>query len=448
MFLAFAAAAAGHAQDAAPGLKVSPSAVDGASDVRETQGEAAAAPAEPVTSLTVPAGVPLYVKVTTTTNLKHGTAVDGVLLEPVYVYDRIVLPVGSIVHGMVSGTTPVHGRPRAEALLNGDVTPLKMATVRFDRVITPAGEVTLNAEGGAREIKPVRFVAAGKRPSLLAQGKTMLKERIASTKAVFGPGKRDRALKLLYSQMPYHPQRIWAGTTFITDTTAPFDLAADGRPKAEKAADDPAALNNVHVMARLAADVSSDHAAKGDVVTAVVTVPVFDAEHRLLLPEGAHLTGHVMQAKASRSFARNGQLRFLFQQVERPGEEAQTAYGVVKSAAGEGAANLSLDSEGGVKANPDKNKLLAPVLLGILAMAGHDRDRDGGEASSLGLDTVAANGFGLLARVVTLSVNDRNVATGFGAYAFAKSVYFRWIARGQPVMFAKDTPVEVQLQTR
>ncbi len=399
--------------------------------------------------LTVPVGVPIAVRSTRTTGLAQGQIIEGTLIEPLYVYDRLVLPAGSVVRGTVSGTVPVHGIPRAKALLNGDVTPLKTPLVRFDRVLTPSGEVPFVAEGTERDIKPVRFVASGKRPSLISQAKSMAKERIDSTReAVFGPGKQDRVLRLLYSQLPYHPQRVWAGTTFVADVTTPAAFPADGAPQPELAPNDPALLNDVHVMARLTDQISSDSAKKGDAVDAIVTQPIFDQQHRLLLGEGAHLTGRVVSARASRSLGRNGALRFVFQQVQRPAEEPQKAFGVVQGAAGASQQNLFVDSEGGVKANPDQNRFIAPLLLGALAAAGHDRDRDGGEGGGLGRQTVASNGFGLLARVIALTVNDRNVATGFGAYAFAKSIYFRFLVRGQPVAFGKNTPLEVQLQTR
>jgi hypothetical protein len=51
----------------------------------------------------------------------------------------------------------------------------------------------------------------------------------------------------------------------------------------------------------------------------------------------------------------------------------------------------------------------------------------------------------LVARVIALTVNDPNIATAFGSYAAAKSVYFRFIAKGHPVEFPAGTLVEVEL---
>ena len=55
---------------------------------------------------------------------------------------------------------------------------------------------------------------------------------------------------------------------------------------------------------------------------------------------------------------------------------------------------------------------------------------------------------GLIARVITLTINDQNVAAGFGYFALAKSVYFRFLAKGNPVTFPAGTLVQVELTSR
>jgi hypothetical protein len=122
-------------------------------------------------------------------------------------------------------------------------------------------------------------------------------------------------------------------------------------------------------------------------------------------------------------------------------------HGTLTAAEGNSSQNITVDQEGGVKSNPDKNRFVAPLVLGMLAVAGHGRDRDG-DNNGLGRDTVASNGFGIVARVLALTVNDRNVATGFAVYATAKSIYFRFLTRGHAVTFPKDTLVQVQLAAR
>jgi len=395
--------------------------------------------------VTIAVGVPLHVRVTRTADLRKDEPVEGVLTEPVYVYDRVVLPKDAVVRGSVSGVVPADRKIRTEALLNGDVTPLHDPIVNFTTIRIGDADIVLSSEARIRDAQMVDFAPAGPRPSLIQQCKKQISDRIQSTKnALFAPGKKDRALRLFYSQLPYHPQRIWAGTQFIADlkSTAEVSLSATVAPVIVPLA--VSTLDRIVVKARLLDGLSSDVARKGDAVTASVTQPVFNARHELVVAEGTRLEGAVLQSQPSRSFGRNGQLRFVFRSVQRTPEELEQVRGTLTAAEGNSAQNISLDHEGGAKSHPDKNRFVAPLTLAVLTVAGHEGDSDGG----LGRNTVASNGLGLIARVIALTVNSRNVATGFGAYAFAKSIYFRFVARGHAVTFPKDTLVQVQLNAR
>jgi len=89
------------------------------------------------------------------------------------------------------------------------------------------------------------------------------------------------------------------------------------------------------------------------------------------------------------------------------------------------------------------------LLLAVTAVAARgDHDHHHDDDGNTGGATVGSNGFGLVARVIALTASNANVATGFGAYAFAKSIYFRFLTRGHEVTFPKDTQVEVQLSAR
>ncbi len=396
-------------------------------------------------TVTLAVGVPLHVRVTRTSRLSRGSSVEGVLTEPVYVFDRLAVPAGAVVHGIVTAYAPVDKRARAEALLNGDVTPLHLPVVNFNYVRVGDQDVPLTSEALIRDTQLVNFAPGRAHPSLYQQGKKLVRDRIQSTRdALFAPGKRDRALRLIYSQLPYHPQRIWAGTQFIADLKAPATLTLPAQPRAALLPAAAAALDRLDVVARLTTPLDSDVTRKGDSVSALVTQPVFDSRHQLILPEGTELEGSVLQSRPSRSFGRNGQLHFVFRGVKRAGEENQQVRGTLQAAQGSKSQNISVDQEGAVKSHPDQNRFVAPLILAALAAGGHDRDRDG---NGFGRDTVASNGFGLIARVLALTVNDRNVATGFGVYATAKSVYFRFLTRGKPVAFPQDTVVKIQLAT-
>ena len=402
-------------------------------------------------TITIAGGVPLHVRVTHTARLRLGEPVEGILTQPVYVRDRLILPSGALLRGKVTAYAPVPRTERTQALLNGDITPLHAPIVAFTtlRLPQPAEDVALDSSAEIRDTQVVRFLPRTKKPSLYQQARDAVKQRIDDTReTLFGPNKKDRALRFLYSQLPYHPQRIWVGTQFVADlnSTAAVDL-----PFAPPAAfsDDPS-LDGIRVSARLADTIDSKGARKGDNVSAVVTTPVFNADRKLILPEGATLSGIVTQSRPARSFGRNGTLRFSIRGVENPGRPAQAVYGTLTAAEGNSGANITVDDEGNVKANPDKDRFLAPLLLAVTAAMGHDDDHhhDGGTGDNVGGTTVASNGFGLVARVIALTVSNQSVATGFGTYALAKSIYFRFLARGHEVSFPKDTMVEVQLAQR
>ena len=379
----------------------------------------------------------------------------GVLTEPIYVRDRLVLPIGSAVHGNVVEYAPVEHLVREQALLNGDVTPLHDPVVDFTsvRLIATNVEVPLETRALIRSTQMVRFTST-KKPSWFRRGINAAKATVHDTyETFFGPDKKDRALRLLYGQLPYHPQRIWAGTQFVAELASPVTLELPPLPAVRES--DSASLSGKVVDARLAESLDSKTAKKGQLVTALVTVPLFDRNHKLILPEGAELDGLVSTSKPARSFGRNGQLRFAIRGVNNPiqtaGQQKHLVSGTLSGAEGNSGQNLSVDSEGNVKANPDKNRFVAPLLLAATAMAGADQDSGqaaGGGSPALGNMAVASNGFGLVARVVAISAGSRNLAIGFGAYAFAKSVYFRFLTRGHEVTFPKNTEVEITFSTR
>lgn len=389
----------------------------------------------------LPAGVPLRIRVIHTAHLHIGAKVTGVLTEPVYLHDHLVLPQNTVVRGIVTAYAPVDRKLRTQALLNGDVTPLHDPVVDFNRLQLPGSsqELAFSSRGLVRDTQLVRFVARKKRPTYVQQAEDMARAQIKSVHDTFlTPGRTDRALRLLYSQLPYHPQRIWAGTGFIANLRGPLDLPSEQSAPVPLAS--AATLDSITVSARLDTSLSSATSRAGDPVTATITRPVFDRNHSLLVPEGAKLEGVVTRARPARRLGRNGELRFGFRGLA---DEAGATRidGNVTGAAGAKSENLTVDDEGNVRANPGKGKVLAPVLLLWTA------SRAGDDDSGTGATVVGSNGFGLIARFVAFS-NNKNVGLGFGMYALAKSVYFRYLDRGHQVTFPRDTEVEVQLLSR
>jgi hypothetical protein len=77
-------------------------------------------------------------------------------------------------------------------------------------------------------------------------------------------------------------------------------------------------------------------------------------------------------------------------------------------------------------------------------MAVASQDEDGGVLRQ----GVTSNGFGLMARVATMAAASRDASTGFAAFAFSKSIYRRYIARGHEVSFPANTEMTIDLSRR
>src|SRR5260370_12068643 len=104
---------------------------------------AAAADDSPSISLTVPSGTPLRLYLTKKVSKRADSPVEAKVIEPVYAFDREVIPAGSMVTGKVSRTQPVQKWQRFQAIVNGDFTPLRNAHVEFDSLTLPYGRTLL-----------------------------------------------------------------------------------------------------------------------------------------------------------------------------------------------------------------------------------------------------------------------------------------------------------------
>ena len=89
--------------------------------------------------LQVEAGTPLRLYITRRVPYRVGEVVQAKLIEPVWVFDRIVIPAGATVQGRVIRLDAVSKLERTRAIVNGDFTPLKHAQVTFTRLALQDG---------------------------------------------------------------------------------------------------------------------------------------------------------------------------------------------------------------------------------------------------------------------------------------------------------------------
>jgi hypothetical protein len=395
------------------------------------------------TSIQIPVKTPLSIQLLQHVPMKAGEPLEGRLLYPVYVDNRIAIPVGATLRGTVIELGADRSR-RIHARLRGDFTPFHIPVVRFDELVLPDGERESMVSDSAKDGAPILRLSpapGAKKGSIVSRQIAAEKQRIkdAATQ-ITAPGRGDRLVQFIYTQLPYHPERIEQGTAWTVDLAQALNLKLmDPRPEDREKADPPgsSAATQWRLRAYLQETISSADRKPGDTFQAVVSEPVFNAEHAVVVPQGSVIVGEITQTKPARSFGRQGKLRFRFRQLKLPTGFTQPVEGTLAGVDASKSANLQIDSEGGIAPKP-QNRVLLPLVLTFLAGRGLDDD-----GSRIANGAVASNGFGIVGRIVGIVASSRNVAAGIGFYGAALAFYDLCLARGHNVVFTRNTRIEV-----
>lgn len=409
-------------------------------------------PAHPdlVYSSVLASGFPLRVQIVHRYRLHKGMPVQGFLIDPVYSIDHVVLPAHTEVYGTVTKLVPVERSTRVWAKLNGDFTPLKKPVIHFNSLLLPNGSrLPIDANAAERTADMVKMGPPGKKQSRFAKMKSAIHEKVASVKqgfsdAIHSHHKSDKALQILYGQLPYHPQEIWSGTQFDADLAQPLTLRSSKGIEPLPVTPPHGHIPPGTLDARLDTALSSKTDKVGKPVEAVLTQPYMSADKKhVILPEGTQLMGRVTQAKRARSFSRNGTLRFTFQQVKLPAGTLEKIHAQMTAVEGKKGQNVQLDNEGGAHATSDQGKYMAPLALGYLAGSNAvDANQNQVDAAT------TSNGFGLPARILSILFVSGTTISVFAYYSVGQSVTRRWLVRGHEVEFAKNTRMELAVADR
>jgi len=375
--------------------------------------------------------------------MKTGESLEGRLLYPVYVDNRIAIRAGVTVRGTVIKLDSDRSR-RIHARLRGDFTPFHIPIVLFDELVLPDGDLEPMTTDSARDGAPILRLSpapGAKKGSIVSRQIAAEKQRIKDAAAqITAPGRGDRLVQFIYGQLPYHPERIETGTAWTFDLAQPLNIEiTDGRQADRAQADPPgpSAATEWRLRAYLQGTISSANTKIGDTFQAVVSEPVFNAEHAVVVPQGSVLVGEITQTKPARSFGRQGKLRFRFRQLKLPTGFTQPVEGALAGVDANKSANLQIDPEGGIAPKP-QSRVLRPLVRTFLAGRGLDDD-----GSRVANGAVASNGLGIVGRIVGIVASSRNVAAGIGFYGAALAFYDLCLARGHNVVFSKDTRIEV-----
>ncbi len=396
--------------------------------------------------LIVPAGTPFPVQIDGNVPMRVGIPLRAQLLYPVYSGSTLILPAHTTLLGTVASLRPDRSR-RIHARLNADFTPFYTPSVRFSQILLADGTAVPLTSGDATDGAPIFRIVAPPPPTggfLRRQfnlGVAAAKDRLH---VITGPDKADRLKQLLYSQLPYHPQRIAKGTAWTVESTAPLVLPQ--LPSQPAYAAQPATTSDAPptwmVQAYLDDALTSASTKVGQEIKATVAEPIFNPDGTVAVPQGATLVGAVTKSKAARRFARAGTLSFSFRELILPGEEPQAIQASLRGADSSSEDNLAMNFEGEVRPKP-QDKIIIPALLTFLAyMPMHE---DGHQFAK---DGVSSNSLGTIGFIVGLAAQSPNIATGIGAYGAARSVYNRILARGKQVTFARDTRIVLETTAR
>ena len=427
--------------------------------------------------LIVESGRPLRVALTDSSTVRRvGQAVTATLVEPVYAYDRIVIPAGAQVVGRVATLESPPKISRLRSMLSGDFSPHRIIQLQFDSIVSNGNAVPMHtiAKNGTAHVK--RQVARSSdeetETGVVGRAKQEVKNRAAETvaavkqktsdaiSAMTEPGKVERLKEWAVNRLPYHPQVLRRGTVYDAELQSPltFGTATARASAPEGTTPAPSSILN----ARLITTLDSATTPRGTALEAVVAEPVFADDGRLIFPEGTRLTGEVTFARQARRFHRNGQLRFLFERVQPPAQDSAPLLASLHAIDVSEDDRVLLDDEGGAAVTNSKARFVMPALA-ILAMRA-SAEHGEGRGFEMGATNVSARatsasagagrhfasrglggliGFGLIG--AGLSQISHPLGVAFGVVGVARSVYTNVLGKGQELHFQADTPIQVRL---
>jgi hypothetical protein len=402
--------------------------------------------------LTVPKGAALEIALDREVRVrKVGQTIHGRVMQPVYAFDRLVIPAGSAATGHISEIEPPSRKRRILAMLNANLTPGRKLEVEFDEIVLGNGRHipihTVVAPGSGEVIQLVTAGENEKKKKLkdeasqrIAEAKQQAKQEWQDAVAqVRAPGKKHRVERYAMAELPLHPEFIDAGTLYFAELRDPLEFGSE--PLSAKNAGElgsaPPPGSLVHAL--LLTPLDSGTTAKGAKVEAVVSEPLFDGDH-LVLPQGSRLEGLVVQVRPARHMHHNGQIRLVFHQLVPPDgapEEVIASFEGVQSAAGD---HVQLDSEGGAQATTSKTRYLSTSISLALAAVSSAGD---GDADTLNNGAGGANSYRLVGLGIGIGVHYTPLGMAMGAFGASRSVYSQFLSRGHEVVFPRDTAMEI-----
>jgi hypothetical protein len=408
-------------------------------------------------SLIVPKGTAVQIALDKEVRVrKVGQHISGRVVESVFAFDKLVVPVGTIVTGQITKIGAVSKGKRTLDALDAEFTPARRIDVEFNELVLPDGKHLLihtRVTPGSGQV--IQFVAAAdpdKKKGVKDEAAEKAKEAKAEAKREWDsamqqakqPGKAHQIERYAVAELPVHPQYLDAGTVYFGELLEPLDFGTEPLTTELAASLSSAPPDGSFVRARLVTPLSSATSQRGDEVEAMLSRPLFGGD-RLILPQGAILQGSVVQVQPALHMSRNGELRFVFHDLVLPSGLDQKVSAALAGVQAGKTDNLKLDSEGGAQATSPKSRYLQTgIALGLAAVSA----AGDGDADVLNKAAGGVGGFKLVGIAVGIAARSNSLGIAMGALGASRSIYVHFIARGRDVVFPKNTAMQIDIGVR
>ena len=395
----------------------------------------------PDNQVSLPQGTVLRLALSARTSVgKVGQKVDATVVEPVYLYDKLVIPMNTKARGRIIA---LHAVPRGERILaisGGDFTPLKDPEIQFDELILQSGEVLpIHTDAIKRNTQVVELRDPRRKGD--SSIKSMLKSQMRGRLGLAGgPGIFDHLKNTIFENLPYHPQVLDRGSLFDGVLMESVTLSLPSTPAVDCSHLGEPIPDDTRAHARLLTGLSSEGSVEGTVIKAVLTEPIWGSDHELLYPEGAELLGTVIRSKPAGGFGRSGELRLAFTSLRLPAGDETPIEVQIEALEARRNAHVTIDAEGGTKAHPGQRfigPLYSAFLAGASSTSGHSRIKR----------AIVSHGFGIVGRIAGIA-GTSSVSSGISYYGLARSVYLHILRKGPEVDFPVNTRLDIRLTQR
>jgi hypothetical protein len=396
-------------------------------------------------------GAQLEVALTEKLRFKENEPVHATVIEPVYSFDRVVIPAGSKLEGTITGFQKPGKWKRIAAKLSGNFTPLRSPEIAFHTLVLAGGEripISTYVVPGTE-----RVAGAGKSSEIA------LRNSFISTAP---KPKKEPLTDFLWGLSPYRPQHVPAGTHVAAVLTEPLNF---GEIDFDSGALDALASelpSNSIVSIRLLTPMDSRVTPLGAPVEGWLARPLLSRDGRLLFPAGSRLQGKVTQVEPARGRHRHGQLAFTFTTIALPDSLLTTALPqdidsrLIGIRVNHDMKNLRIGENDTTRIVESKKRFIAPAWAFIKAGTSLNSSADAFDKALLdayrgkALKQIAGSGtesgFGLPASISGAMVP--GVGIGLSFFGAARSLYSNFLGRGRDIILPENTTLEVRLNKR